>query len=110
MLTGEIDKSVGEEELLEWSRMLSELEVPIIAALAGDGRGETWLLGLCCDACVYSRDGIYTSGGLAERAAVGQLAAVLFAWRLGNLGKEALLTGGAYSGRRPRAACGSLGC
>ncbi len=99
VLTGEFGSAVDDETLLTLSHALRELGIPVVAALAGDGRGETWLLGLCCDACIYSRDGIYTSSGLGESPRVGQLAAVLFADRLGNLGKEALLTAGAYSGR-----------
>src|SRR5439155_11110182 len=46
-------------------RALIESPVPVIAALEHDATGEAWLLATSCDACVYSRTGVYTSAAIA---------------------------------------------
>lgn len=79
----------------EAQHVLQRVEVPVVAALTGDGRGNTWLLSLLCDACVYSREGAYSATGVEESG----VAADVFRHRFGlDVASEILLTCVEYSG------------
>ncbi|HEX6100801.1 MAG TPA: beta-ketoacyl synthase N-terminal-like domain-containing protein [Thermoanaerobaculia bacterium] len=72
---------------------IAESEVPVVAALTGNATGNVWLVAQSCDACVYSRQGVYSAAGV-DREAAGA-----FAYRLGDDAARAiLLTGDGYSG------------
>ncbi|MBV9492689.1 MAG: SDR family NAD(P)-dependent oxidoreductase, partial [Acidobacteria bacterium] len=74
-------------------RLIVASEVPVIAALTGDARGNALALALTCHACVYSRDGVYSAANVAPSAAP------VFVQRLGsNAAAEILLTGADSSG------------
>ena len=94
-----IDPSVEEEVVLEFQRLITELEIPVIVALDGNAQGHGWLISQFCDACVYSETGLYSTASMGQSGLMAQKAAVLFGHRLGHAaGKEVLLTEAAYSG------------
>ncbi len=93
------EQAITEDVLQDFQRVVMESEIPVAAALAGDARGNAWLLGQVCDACVYSKTGAYSAGGMGDGTGVMQMAAVLFRHRFGStVGKEILLSGAEYSG------------
>ena len=93
------EQAITEDVLQDFQRVVMELEIPVAAALAGDARGNAWLLGQVCDACVYSKTGAYSAAGMGDGTGVMQMAAVLFRHRFGStVGKEILLSGAEYSG------------
>jgi acyl transferase domain-containing protein/acyl carrier protein len=86
------DVEIADEVVLQLQRFIVESPVPVVAALAG-ARGNAWLIGLLCDACVHSTAGIYSAAGVAE----GGTAA--FTHRLGTqAAAEVVLTGADYRG------------
>jgi acyl transferase domain-containing protein/enoyl-CoA hydratase/carnithine racemase/acyl carrier protein len=87
--------AIGEAAALELRRMVTESDIPVVAALTGDARGNAWLVAAGCDACVYSRTGEYS----AARLALTDYAAAIFTGRFGNdAGREILLSGSVYRG------------
>ncbi|HXH41802.1 MAG TPA: polyketide synthase, partial [Thermoanaerobaculia bacterium] len=82
-----------EDVLSRLHQRIVESDVPVVAALTESAKGNVWLVAQYCDACVYSRQGVYSAAGVAQEAAG------VFAYRLGNeAAREILLTGGEYSG------------
>ena len=63
-----IDPTVEEEVVVEFQRLIMELEIPVIAALDGNAQGHGWLISQFCDACVYSETGVYSDGGQWAKA------------------------------------------
>ncbi|HYK00423.1 MAG TPA: SDR family NAD(P)-dependent oxidoreductase [Thermoanaerobaculia bacterium] len=91
--------SFPENFVRDVQRLLAELPIPVAVALRGAAAGDAWLVALLCDACVYSRTGVYSSAALADSTFLSQTAAAVFTHRFGNAaGKEILLTGKDYSG------------
>src|SRR5262249_53045655 len=67
------------------------------------------LIGQLCDACVYSKSGVYSAAVLMNSPELAQTAAEIFAHRFGvAAGKEILLTGAEYSGEELRRRVGTL--
>ena len=92
-------QNIHENVAQDFQRVVMESEIPVVAALAGNAKGNAWLLGQMCDACVYSRTGMYSAADIGNSAVVTQMAAVVFRQRLGSTaGKEILMTGAEYSG------------
>src|SRR5262245_31167826 len=88
-----------EDVALDFQRLVVESEIPIVAALAGNAKGAAWLVSQSCDACVYSRTGVYSSGDIGQSPVLAQTAAAIFTHRFGaDAGKEILLAGVDYSG------------
>ena len=88
-----------EDVALDFQRLVVESEIPIVAALAGNAKGAAWLVSQSCDACVYSRTGVYSSADIGQSPVLAQTAAAIFTHRFGaDAGKEILLTGADYSG------------
>jgi acyl transferase domain-containing protein/enoyl-CoA hydratase/carnithine racemase/NAD(P)-dependent dehydrogenase (short-subunit alcohol dehydrogenase family)/acyl carrier protein len=84
---------IAEDALPQLQQRILDSDVPVVAALTGNAKGNAWLVAQYCDACVYSRQGLYSVAG------VGEAAAGAFAYRLGNeAAREILLTGADYSG------------
>ena len=103
------ERAISEDVVLDCQRLLVESEIPVVAALAGHAKGTAWLIGQCCDACVYSHTGVYSSAGLAHSPVLAQTAAAVFTHRFGSgAGKEILLTGADYSGADLKQRVGTL--
>ncbi|HEX6101024.1 MAG TPA: SDR family NAD(P)-dependent oxidoreductase [Thermoanaerobaculia bacterium] len=95
------DPDVPDDAAVDLQRLIVGAEIPIIAALPGDARGNAWLVGLACDARVYAGSGVYSSAHAGP--ALEQAAAALFAHRFGHeAASEILLTGADYSGAELR--------
>src|SRR5262249_24595320 len=94
-----IPPAIPDDVALEFQRLVTESEIPVVAALAGNARGAAWLVSQFCDACVYSRMGVYSSANIGQSPALAQTAAAIFAHRFGGeAAGEILLTGADYSG------------
>ena len=79
-------------------RLLLESSVPVVAALERNAKGDAWLISQFCDACVYSRTGVYSAATIDDPELLHTAAAV-FAHRFGHAAsREILLTGADYSG------------
>ncbi|WP_256524085.1 SDR family NAD(P)-dependent oxidoreductase [Aquimarina sp. EL_43] len=79
--------------------LLINAPVPVIAAFEGNATDIGWLLGQCCDVCIYHTEGIYSASGLVGVAELGSLSLPFFVRGLGDyLAQEVLLTGREYSG------------
>ena len=88
-----LSDDLSEDVLSRLRQRIVESDVPVVAALTGNASGKVWLVAQFCDACVYSRQGMYSAAGVAQDAAGA------FAYRLGDeAAREILLTGGDYSG------------
>jgi acyl transferase domain-containing protein/enoyl-CoA hydratase/carnithine racemase/SAM-dependent methyltransferase len=88
-----LSDDLSADALADLQQGIAESEVPVVAALTGNATGHVWLVAQSCDACVYSREGLYSAAG------VGREAAGAFAYRLGTeAAREILLTGDGYSG------------
>ena len=88
-----LSDDLPEDVLATLQQRIVESHVPVVAALTGNATGNVWLVAQSCDACVYSRQDVYSAAGVAQEAAGA------FAYRLGNeAAREILLTGGDYSG------------
>jgi acyl transferase domain-containing protein/enoyl-CoA hydratase/carnithine racemase/acyl carrier protein/cyclopropane fatty-acyl-phospholipid synthase-like methyltransferase len=88
---------VSEEIVRELQRVIVGAQIPIVAALKGNAKGNAWLVSQFCDASLYSRTGTYSSAGISP--ALIPTAAAVSAHRFGNdAAKAILLTGAAYSG------------
>jgi len=86
-------ETVSDEVLVEFQQILLDSAIPVVVALVGNAGPEAWLIAQHSDACVYNRQGAYSSAG------AGLSAAAVFAQRLGNeAAREVLLTGAGYSG------------
>jgi len=87
--------AVPDDVVLDAQRLIGESKIPVVAALTRNAKGNAWLIAQFCDACVYSRDGVYSAANFSQ----SQTAAAVFAHRLGNeAANEILLTGADYSG------------
>ncbi|HET8774522.1 MAG TPA: beta-ketoacyl synthase N-terminal-like domain-containing protein [Thermoanaerobaculia bacterium] len=88
-----LSDDLPEDALPRLRQRIAESDVPVVAALTGNARGDVWMVAQSCDACVYNRQGTYSAAGVAQEAAAA------FAYRLGDEAvREILLTGGDYSG------------
>jgi acyl transferase domain-containing protein/enoyl-CoA hydratase/carnithine racemase/acyl carrier protein len=97
---GESPSGAEEDALLELCRLVLATESPVVVALPRGARSQFWLLGQCCDACVYSRDDVYSWADLGSRSHLWAMAADVVAHRLGSaVSKEIMLTGADYTGR-----------
>ena len=93
----------------DFQRLLMESKVPVVAALAGNAKGPAWLISQLCDACVYSRTGMYSAADIGQSPELGQTAASILIYRLGKTaGQEILLTGADYSGAELEQRVGTL--
>ncbi|MBG6133280.1 acyl transferase domain-containing protein/enoyl-CoA hydratase/carnithine racemase/acyl carrier protein, partial [Aquimarina sp. EL_43] len=87
------------EEIKQLQNLLINAPVPVIAAFEGNATDIGWLLGQCCDVCIYHTEGIYSASGLVGVAELGSLSLPFFVRGLGDyLAQEVLLTGREYSG------------
>ncbi len=101
--------AVAENAILAFQHLVVEAPIPVVAALDGDAQGNAWLLSQFCDACVYSRTGIYSSATVGQNPGLLQTVAAIFALRFGNdVGKEILLTGGDHRGTDLQQRVGTL--
>jgi acyl transferase domain-containing protein/enoyl-CoA hydratase/carnithine racemase/acyl carrier protein/SAM-dependent methyltransferase len=93
------EHAIPEDVVLDFQRLVGELAIPVVGALAGNAKGDAWLISQFCDACVYSQTGVYSSVGMGYNPVLAQTAAVFFTYRFGNsVGEEILLTSADYSG------------
>ncbi|MES2824533.1 MAG: SDR family NAD(P)-dependent oxidoreductase [Pseudomonadota bacterium] len=94
------EQLVDETTVLSLQRIIRDAQIPVIAVLDKNAKGLAWLVGLLCDACVYSDQGHYGFGqSMVRNTELAKTAAMMFAYHFGHyLGKEILLTGHAYSG------------
>ncbi|HYC88473.1 MAG TPA: polyketide synthase, partial [Thermoanaerobaculia bacterium] len=89
------DWTFADDAVAELQRLLLDSEVPVVAALAGDVKGNGWLAAQLCDAAVYDRNGVYSAAGIGPL----QTAAAAFLHRFGSAAAgELLLTGAESSG------------
>ena len=89
---------VSEPAVSRLQRLLLECSVPVVAALEKNAKGVAWLVSQFCDACVYSRTGVYSSATIGDPELL-QTAAAVFAHRFGHAAsREILLTAADYSG------------
>ena len=65
--------------VLDFQRLVTESEIPVVAALAGNAKGPAWLVSQFCDACVYSQTGVYSSANIGQSPVLSQTAAAIFA-------------------------------
>ena len=80
-------------------RLLSDLRLPVIAAIQGDASGSGWLLGLLCDEAVHSETAKYSYRSLVDGRVPSVAAIRMFPYRLGHYwGNNLLYTGKEYSG------------
>ncbi|MGD0096268.1 MAG: SDR family NAD(P)-dependent oxidoreductase [Terracidiphilus sp.] len=108
VLAGEFPELEG-AALREFQRLAAESPLPVAAALAGDARGNAWLMGQCCDACVHSAQGVYSAYAPGQRAELPPAVLALLLRRLGReAGTEVLLTGAGYTGAELRQRVGAL--
>ena len=71
----------------------------MVAAVRGNARGWSWIASQYCDARVYSRSGVYGTGGISLSVEGAVLCGALMSERVGEvLGREMVLTGGEYKG------------
>ncbi len=104
-----LPETMSQDVVAEFQRVLIDCSVPVVAALVGDARRHAWLVSQFCDACVYSKTGVYSSAGIAQNRALAESAAAMFMHRLGDYaGGEIVLTGGDYSGAGLRERVGTL--
>jgi acyl transferase domain-containing protein/enoyl-CoA hydratase/carnithine racemase/acyl carrier protein len=88
-----------DSQVLELQRRLSELPVPVIAALSSNAQDGAWLLSQCCDAVIHSRDGLYSFDVAGQSTTLTQAAAAVFAVRYGDrTSKDILLASQECSG------------
>src|SRR5262249_2779171 len=78
------ERAIPDDVALEFQRLVAESEIPVVAALAGNARGDAWLVSQFCDACVYSQTGVYSSANIGQSPALAQTAAAIFAHRFGG--------------------------
>jgi acyl transferase domain-containing protein/enoyl-CoA hydratase/carnithine racemase/NAD(P)-dependent dehydrogenase (short-subunit alcohol dehydrogenase family)/acyl carrier protein/SAM-dependent methyltransferase len=91
------DSDIGDGIVRELQRLIVESPIPVVAALAGNAKGNAWLVSQFCHATLHSRTGAYSSAGIGP--ALVQTAAAVFAHRFGSdAAREILLTGADYSG------------
>jgi acyl transferase domain-containing protein/enoyl-CoA hydratase/carnithine racemase/acyl carrier protein len=91
--------TVSEADVLDLQRAVAESPIPVIAALDGNAHGLAWLIAQFCDACVYSRTGVYSCRTSGQTPALARAAVAVFTHRFGNeAGREILLTGAEYLG------------
>ncbi len=103
VLASEYPQFLPADVALDVQRLVEQSEIPVVAALAGDARGNAWLTAQFCHAVVYSRQGIYSAAG------IGQTAPAVFAHRFGYAAaREILLTGADYSGSALQQRVGAL--
>jgi polyketide synthase PksN len=106
VLVGE-DPDVPDDVVFDLQRLILESPVPVVAALAGDAKGNGWLISQFCDARVYSKTGVYNSANIG--LPFTQSAVAAFAHRFGHdAAGEILLTGADYSGLELQQRAGSL--
>jgi len=105
VLVGE-DPGIPDDVVFDLRRLIFESEVPVVAALPGDAKGNSWLIAQFCDDCVYSETGVYSSESIGS--AFAQTAVALFAHRFGEAANEILLTGADYSGTELQRRVGAL--
>ncbi|MGZ5445522.1 MAG: SDR family NAD(P)-dependent oxidoreductase [Thermoanaerobaculia bacterium] len=99
LTTASDELAIRDVVLLDLGRVLVESEVPVVAALAGNARGNAWLLAQFCEAAVYSRQGVYATADTAHNPLLARMAVAFFTHRLGSAATpEILLTGADYSG------------
>ncbi|HZI56808.1 MAG TPA: polyketide synthase [Verrucomicrobiae bacterium] len=102
-------QAVAEDVMLDFQRLLVESEIPVVAALAGNAKGHGWLLSQLCDACVYTRTGVYSAAEIGQGQILRKTAATTFIYRLGKAaGQEILFTGADYSGEELERRVGTL--
>ncbi|HET8798630.1 MAG TPA: polyketide synthase, partial [Thermoanaerobaculia bacterium] len=90
---------LSDDAVLDLERIIVQSEIPVVAALTGNARGNAWLAAQLCDAAVYSRAGLYSAAGIAERPQIAPLAVSAFWQRLTReAAGEILLSGGEYAG------------
>ena len=91
------DADVPDDVALALRRTIVDCEIPVVAALRGEARGNAWLLSQYCDARVYDTTGVYSAASIGP--ALAQAAAAVFTHRFGQeAASEILLTGADYSG------------
>ncbi|MBC9915658.1 polyketide synthase, partial [Chitinophaga varians] len=93
------DITTEETTIITLTDLLLTSAIPVIAAIEANAGAAGWLVGQCCDACVYHEAGVYTLSGLLQAPALAQRAATLFSYGMGRYaGQEIMLTGGTYTG------------
>ncbi len=84
-------KTISENTVLGFQRMLEASRVPVVVALEGHARGHAWLVAQCCDASVYNVDGLYSTAEIG--AGLTNTAIAVFTQRFGiDAGREILLS------------------
>ena len=92
-------REMSEEEMKELQGLIVGSEIPVVAAVRGNARGWSWIASQYCDARVYSRSGVYGTGGISLSVEGAVLCGALMSERVGEvLGREMVLTGGEYKG------------
>jgi enoyl-CoA hydratase/carnithine racemase len=103
------EAAVADDVMLDFQRLLVESEIPVVAALEKNAKDQTWLLSQLCDACVYSRTGVYSAAEIGQSQILRKTAAATFIYRLGKAtGQEILFTGAKYSGETLERRIGTL--
>jgi len=88
-----------EKVISDFQRLIVESEIPTIAALDGNAKGNAWVIAQLCDACVYSETGTYSAAAVGQSSALARTAAGVFMHRFGSYaGTQVLLMGADYSG------------
>jgi acyl transferase domain-containing protein/enoyl-CoA hydratase/carnithine racemase/acyl carrier protein/NADP-dependent 3-hydroxy acid dehydrogenase YdfG len=86
---------IADDAVPDLQRLLLESEIPVVAALAGDARGNAWLIAQFCDAAVYNREGLYSAASIGP----SRTAVAVFGHRFGSeRAGELLLSGSDDSG------------
>ncbi|HYK05691.1 MAG TPA: polyketide synthase, partial [Thermoanaerobaculia bacterium] len=97
-LPGE-EHAIPPDVVLDVQRLVDRSDIPIIAAVTGNARGQAWLIAQCFDAAVYNREGIYSAESIRHHPVLARTTAAMFAHRFGfEAAGEILLSGADYSG------------
>ncbi|WP_165583431.1 SDR family NAD(P)-dependent oxidoreductase [Aquimarina atlantica] len=103
------DLSSSVEEIKQLQDLLIKASVPVIGVFEGNATDLGWLLGECCDMCIYHSEGMYCALGLVGVSELGRISLPFFVRGLGDyMAQEVLLTGREYSGLELQQEVGSV--
>ncbi|RYE39433.1 MAG: polyketide synthase of type I, partial [Sphingobacteriales bacterium] len=84
--------------IIDIQQLLLNSDIPVIAALSENAKNSAWIIGLFCDASVYNEKGSYAISNVSQSSEFSKSVAVIVPLRLGNFGKQILLSAAEYSG------------
>lgn len=89
----------SQKTILDFSNLILNAKIPVVAVLDSNSYGVAWLLSLLCDCCVYNKAASYATADILQNPELTKVAALIFDFRFGNaVAREILLSGKQYSG------------